>query len=418
MKTDTHLRRLWQDRAGNFGIMTAVMLPVLLGAAGLAIDFTRAMDEKGRLQSLADAATLAAVTEMAGSDEMSEAEAESKAEAFLFANARATCEATGKSAEECEQEVAQWKQNTDTEALVVTTPKKNATSYEVRMKTTQSVALSGLSAVLGFKTMNVSVESVAVSGRQGNALSMYLVLDESLSMDWDTSTIDPVHPTKQESYRCGPNTCYRTVPNYVRKMASLKTAAAVMFQELDKADPNKDLIRVGATSYDDKTKKEQPIQWGRKAVSDYVKNLPDRPDGGTDASGAMMNAFKALSQSKKTEAQAHGAVGNTSFERFIVFMTDGEMTGNTNGSWNKSYDDKVRKVCDDAKADGLTNGAKTGGIKIYTIAFMAPPKGKELLAYCSSGEGYSYEPANMTQLVQTFGEIARKAAKTGTRLTN
>jgi hypothetical protein len=112
-------------------------------------------------------------------------------------------------------------------------------------------------------------------------------------------------------------------------------------------------------------------------------------------------------------------------------MTDGEMTGNS-GTWNSTIDAQVRDICLNAKSDGLTdllklklkNGLQLTeeemgkSIRIYTIAFMAPDKGKKLLNYCASGPGYYYEPTNMTTLVQTFAEIARKAAQTGTRLTN
>ncbi|WP_411196655.1 TadE/TadG family type IV pilus assembly protein, partial [Rhizobium sp.] len=31
------LRRMLRDRGGNFGMMTAILLPVLFGAAGMAI---------------------------------------------------------------------------------------------------------------------------------------------------------------------------------------------------------------------------------------------------------------------------------------------------------------------------------------------------------------------------------------------
>lgn len=44
------LRKLWDDRSGNFGIMTAILMVPLLGAAGLALDFSQALALKTRLQ--------------------------------------------------------------------------------------------------------------------------------------------------------------------------------------------------------------------------------------------------------------------------------------------------------------------------------------------------------------------------------
>lgn len=418
--------RLMRDRAGNFGIMTAAMIPVLIGVAGVAMDLTSVMEEKNRLQALADSATLGAASAMADKGTMTAQEAQTLAENILFGQKNEDFKNSGMNAAQQQSSFADFKKNTTTTALT-TVASNTSTNYKVTMTTAYDVPLSSLTAMLGFKTVRVNVQSISQSGRDGNALSMYLALDESGSMAWDTTTVDAKNPTKTESqwgsYSCknkwGNNdTCYGwhdvTVPNYVTKMASLKTAATVMFGELKKADPNSELIRVGADSYDDKTKAEQPIQWGTSSVQTYVNNLPDVPDGGTDATGALANAINALKVANAAEKNAHTAKKNTSFERFIVLMTDGEMTGNS-ANWNKSLDDKVRALCDQAKADKDASGSP---IKIYTIAFMAPDNGKKLLNYCSSGTGYYYEPNDMSTLVASFGEIARKAAKTGTRLTN
>ena len=405
------LARFAKDRAGNFGIMAAAMLPVLLAVGGVAVDLTNVMEQKNKLQALADGATLAAAATMADKGTMTAAEAQTLAKSFVLGPMKADIRNSGLPTAEQDAAIAKLEQDTSALAIISTTS-NTAASYEVSMRSGYDVPLSGLTALLGFTTMRVAVESKSASGREGNALSMYLALDESGSMAWDTTTVDPVNPTKQETYDCSnnwkPKTCTRTVTNYLSKMLSLKTAAAVMFAELKKADPNSELIRVGADSYDDKTKAEQSIQWGTGSVQTYVNNLPAVPDGGTDASGAMTNAYNALKAANTTEKTAHDSKKNTTFERFIVLMTDGEMTGNSS-SWNQTLDTKVRTQCQTAKTDG---------IKIYTIAFMAPANGKSLLEYCSSGAGYYYEPNNMTALVESFGEIARKAARTGTRLTN
>lgn len=426
MKTCTQFARLMKDRAGNFGIMTAVAIPVLMGAAGVAIDLTRVIEEKTHLQAAADAATLAAASAMSEEGSMSETEAEKLMMDFYIAQAAQTINTSDMTEEEKAAALEALRRNA--EAMATATIATNtAASYDIRLKASYDVPMSGLTAILGFDKMTISVESQSASGREGNALSMYLALDESGSMAWDTTTINSAQPTKTVTkdvygtYVCGTNkwgnpkycegwhTVTTTETNYITKMESLKTAAAVMFEELDKADPSKELIRIGADSYDDRTKAEQSIQWGTTSVKTYVNKLPTIPDGGTDASGAMDNAFKALKNATATEKTAHDGKGNTSFERFIVLMTDGEMTGNSS-TWNSTIDLKVRATCKLAKDDG---------IKIYAIAFMAPTKGKELLEACSSGkDDYYYEPNNMTQLAQSFGEIARKAAKTGTRLTN
>lgn len=56
------MRNIWQDRSGNFGILTALMIVPLFGAAGVALDIGQAMAVKEDLQQAADAAALAAVS--------------------------------------------------------------------------------------------------------------------------------------------------------------------------------------------------------------------------------------------------------------------------------------------------------------------------------------------------------------------
>src|SRR5690554_1293374 len=54
------LRRFWQSRDASYAVALAVLLPLLLGAIGFAIDIATMSQAKGRLQDSLDAAILAA----------------------------------------------------------------------------------------------------------------------------------------------------------------------------------------------------------------------------------------------------------------------------------------------------------------------------------------------------------------------
>jgi hypothetical protein len=84
------------------------------------------------------------------------------------------------------------------------------------------------------------------------------------------------------------------------------------------------------------------------------------------------------------------------------------MTGNSS-SWNKTIDDAVRAQC---------TAAKENGIQVFTVAFMAPQKGKDLLLACATSPNHYKEPTDMAGLVKAFGEIGKAAAMASTRLTN
>ncbi|WP_283196359.1 TadE/TadG family type IV pilus assembly protein [Rhizobium sp. AN80A] len=56
--------RLLADRSGNFGLITAILMVPLIGAAGLSIDFSQALTMRTQLQGAADAAAVGAVAQM------------------------------------------------------------------------------------------------------------------------------------------------------------------------------------------------------------------------------------------------------------------------------------------------------------------------------------------------------------------
>lgn len=139
------------------------------------------------------------------------------------------------------------------------------------------------------------------------------------------------------------------------------------------------------------------MAFGSSHVVNYVNAL--FADGGTDATQALENAYLALNKNNQTEAKAHGT---SDFKRFVIFMTDGEMTGNSS-VWNSAIDANVRQKCTKIKNDS---------IEIYTIAFNAPTNGKSLLAACATDDAHYYEADDTAKLVAVFGEIGKKTTKT------
>nr|MDH4439508.1 VWA domain-containing protein [Rhizobium sp.] len=253
------------------------------------------------------------------------------------------------------------------------------------------------------KTVTINVSATAQSTTETkNALSMYLVLDRSGSMAWDTSTINPAQPTKLAYYSCGtyskPKTCSYEVANYVLKIDALKLAVANLKTQLDTADPDKKYVRTAAVSYEAKMYTPVGFKWGSDHTLTYVQALV--ADGGTDSSDAMARAHTDII--KKSEDTAHKNKNGQKPSKFIVFMTDGDNN-------YTSADTETKATCDTAKKNG---------VEIFTVAFMAPSKGQELLQYCASGTSNYYDAQNASELVAAFKEIGDKAVQASTRLTN
>ncbi|MCF1447571.1 VWA domain-containing protein [Agrobacterium vitis] len=397
--------RLLRHSGGNFGMMTAVLLPVSIGVAGLAMDATEMVQSRSALQSSVDAAALAAASAM--SNGMSEADAIALAKSFLasqLANTLASSDDTN-SVDQITQP--------DPDISVKTTQVSNSSNtYDVTLTGSYTIKMNPLSKVLGWQTVTLKAygKAQAATTASESPLSMYLVLDHSGSMSENTTTSYTGTCTSTTTSGSGKNkkttTTSYSCQKYYTKMESLKLAVQDLAAQLNKADPTNEYVRTGADGYSASADTPQAMSWGTSKVVTYVNALSATTT--TDARGAMSAAYSALQTANTTEINAHKVKSVSDIGRYIVFMTDGEMTS-TNGNWSSSIDSAVRTQCTTIKADG---------IKIYTVALMAPDRGKSLLEACASDASHYYEATDAASLVAAFGEIGKKATSTSTRLTN
>lgn len=394
------------DRTGNFGLMTALILPMLVGGAGLAIDTANLMVSKRQLQDATDAAALAVSGAMAnGSDTAAGQKMGKDFLAGQLANYMSTTDTTAI-------------KNATTVGIVTNTDASSgAKSYSVSITSSANIPLTPLTGFFAGQTYAVSAASKTVSGTgsgtgadgtatASNGISMDILLDESASMGENTTTV--------KGQKCVLNLLgiclsYQTV--YVTKVEALKQAATTLFDALDKSDPKTRFVRTGTISYTNGLKGQSAVAWGTTAARQYVAAMTLNPTGGTDATAAVTTGTSNIQRNQygtDTESVEQAKKGNTTSDRIMILMTDGEMTGNST-TWSPRLDQSVRDGC---------AAAKTGGIKIYTVAFMAPTRGQDLLKYCASTVANYYEPNTMDALVASFKAIADSAIKPVNRLTN
>ncbi|MBB3966471.1 vWA domain-containing protein [Rhizobium metallidurans] len=390
------IKRLLGRRDGNFGITTALVLPILVGVAGLAVDTANLSLSQRQLQEATDASALAVSTALANgvADETS-----GKALGLDFLSGQIAGIA-GSTAAAAAKKAAT--------VSITTTTTSSGKSFVVNVVSSMPVTLTPLSALIAGNTMTVAAASKTTSGSgtTKNGISIELVLDASSSMAGDTTT---QNGTKCAIYLLG--ICIGTQPAYYSKIDALKIAAAKLFDSLDKYDPNTRYVRSGAISYTSSIKGQSPMAWGTTNARDHVKNIVIAANNGTDATAAMKTANANIAKNlygTDTESVEQAKKLNTSSDRIIVLMTDGDMTGDTS-SWVSKLDQSVRDECSNAKA---------AGIKIYTVAFMAPDKGQALLKFCASSDSNYYEPNTMDALTSAFSSIGEAATKSTSRLTN
>jgi Mg-chelatase subunit ChlD len=273
-------------------------------------------------------------------------------------------------------------------------------TYDVTLSSSYTMKTNSMTALLGWKTVTLKVEATAQSTTETkNALSMFLVLDRSGSMDEDTTTVNDAQPT----YDCGSYNkkgkwVSKSCTNYYTKIDSLKLAVASLTTQLNTADPDNKYVRTAAVSYNASMQSPTSLEWGTASALSYVQALT--ATGGTDSSGAMARAYSDVA--KTSEDTAHKNRNGQTPSKFIVFMTDGDNN-------YTSADTSTKATC---------LAAKNAGIQIFTVAFMAPTKGQTLLKYCASSTSNYYDAQNAAELVAAFKEIGDKAVQASTRLTN
>ena len=374
--------RLLNDRSGNFGMMTAILLPVLRGAAGVALDLTTMRVSKTQLQEAAASAALAASTALASGEAADEAAARELARQFFLGQASNTMGADAASALAETLDI-------DIKTTATATGKK----FQVQVGSNYDLALTPLMGVLGQGSMNIATSGTSTSGteKKANALSLYLVLDRSGSMGDNTKTV-----VEKCRVKNGKTQCWMA---YQAKIEALKAATANLLTELDKVDLDQALVRTGAVSYNEAMQDPSPLAWGTSDARDYVNALP--ASGYTNSGEAVETAYTSLANSMENTYHKNKN-GDEDPSKYIVFMTDGE--NNISGA-----DNKTLKAC---------KNAKDAGMEVYAIAFMAPTAGQKLLSQCASTPAHYFQPEDANTLIEAFKAIGQKAAKSATRLTS
>lgn len=392
MSACVYYNRLLRDRSGNFGIITAVLLPVLFGAAGLALDVSNIMVSKRNLQDATDAAALAAATSLARDPGATSDAAKELALTFFKGQIKHLLPA------DAVDEILK-----STTASVTTTTSANGKRFDVTINSNYVMPLTPFMAIFGKTSSEVAASSSSSSGisQTKSALSMMLVLDESGSMLANTG--EKILPTTQScmQYNSGGSSIGEKAPCYVKKIDALKTAANLLLDQLDKADPKSKYVRTNAIAWNNTIKDIGTFSWGTKSTrTDVIDTMS--AGGNTESYKPMNKAYELLSATNGgSENKIQSDAGNTKLTKYIVFMTDGENN-------NSSSDTKTLQVCTDAKSIG---------IKIYSIAFMAPTRGQTLLSQCASGSDFYFKAESMADLLSAFKAIGEEASAEKTLLT-
>ncbi|MFM2280641.1 MAG: hypothetical protein RLZZ444_2872, partial [Pseudomonadota bacterium] len=203
--------------------------------------------------------------------------------------------------------------------------------------------------------------------------------------------------TVSGSYTCRYGRRTYTCYTYYDKITALRMAATNLMTQLASADPSNVLVRTAAVSYNSAMQSPIALAWGETHTKSYISALT--ATGGTDSTEAFKTAYNALSAA--SEGSAHAATNGQVPSKYIVFMTDGDNN-------YTSADTATKQWCDKAR---------TAGIEVYSVAFMAPSRGQALLSYCATTSAHYFAAEDADDLNAAFEYIGERATQTATRLT-
>lgn len=398
--------RILKDRCGNFGVMTALAAPLLFAVGGVSIDMANMLMTKNQLQDATDAAALAAASALVSDQRPSIDAAKEIARKFLRSQiagaSSAGIPADDEDGAQATGETPNWDDVNASDIIIAESPNGlKGKIFNVTVVNKHVIEFNAMTRLLGRDSITLETRSTAESATESkNALSMYLVLDRSGSMAWKTNTINTAL-TSCPNYTASNWSKYPklapTSPCYITKVDALKAAANDLFAQLLVADPESIYVRTGAVSYNSAQDPASDISWGTTATAAYVNALG--AIGGTASTNAFKTAYQKVSASP--EDSAHASKNGQVPTKYIVFMTDGEN--------NYSSDDTLTKQwCDTAKANK---------VEVYSVAFMAPQRGQELLKYCASSSSHYFEAEEAADLVAAFKAIGERASAMVSRLT-
>ncbi|MEN9895211.1 MAG: hypothetical protein RIR97_1063 [Pseudomonadota bacterium] len=352
--------RFRKDRNGNFGIMTALSLMVLIPVGGIALDMGGMMNTQAKMRDTGDAAALAAASALAQKD-ITIKDAEKIIVNYLKANSPEGVDVS---------KGARIK-------ITASGSGKNV-KYRIRIESTYRYPLTPMTALMGSKTQEITAITETIATKEQvvlpTPLSMYMVLDQSWSM---------AEPTNEIVGRDSKGN-----PRYRNKLDALRIATRKLVLQFERADKDNKYIRAGAIAFSSVAKNPLPISWDLNPISNYVDNM--HIDGVTVPVEALDIARANLVS--KTETEAHKARNGGIPTKAILYLTDGRV-------FPREYEDDAQAMCTKAKKEK---------VEIYTIGFMMPPEGIAYLQDCASDAKHFFLANNLAELSAVFEKIGTK----------
>lgn len=393
------VRSFWQNESGNIALMFAVLSFVILGGAGMAIDYQRAASIRADLQQSADAAVLAAIRISQNQPALTPGQVEAKARAFFDNNRRTTSDVAA----------SNFKINHDPATDLY------RLSFDIDIGTT-------LLRAIGIDNIAPSIVSEATLGKPPY-LEIAMVLDNTGSMNNDGklddlktaagNLVNSLHSHRDADVRIGlvPFAQYVNVGAANAGASWLNGASA----------PGAFNGCVGSRDYPANTQDDGfnvtpvpelagvscpnaivPLTDAQATVNSAITAMT--ASGYTYIPGGVAWGWRILSDGAPfTQGLSEADLDARNGRKTMIVMTDGENT--------RAPDYPTHNASNVANANQLTDvlcdAVKDDEIEIYTIAFAVTDMTvRTLLEDCGTTPDHYFDPNTASELIATFDRIA------------
>lgn len=414
--------RAARDTSGAVAVIFGLSAMVLLTMIGVALDASRAYNISSRIQNVLDAAALAAAKKLS-LEEGSNTEVQQAALNHL------------------EMQQSQFK----IWGAIPSNPNVTIDRAKSAVSMSVDVTMSSIAGSLSSLLPQIAFTPTATAIYEVKRVELAMVLDITGSMNWSGSDGKP----KLDGLKEAAEDIIKVLSN-TTTAAGLVRVGLVPYSASVNAGPYFDAVthdgsgdtcvveRSGSYAYTDNS----PGGGAHLGTSDTsVQGYYSCPDSSvvplTDINNATQRNFlidrvKALAAVGGTAGHIGAAWGwymvspnwsgiwpsasvpkpySPTVTKAVLLMTDGDFNsayGNGGGGLGSSArTDVLVPGSSPYQAKQLCDNMKAAGIRIYSVAFMAPIAAESLLKDCS-GESNFYDASNTTQLKAAFRDIASK----------
>ena len=436
----THSKTLKDDQRGSTAVVFALSAALMIGAAGVAIDMSRAMSEHGRLQAVADIASLQAARDLGGTDGDLRQGAEAVFDLHFPSGSPAAVTRVVRNGDSVTVE-AQSRVDTSLAGLL------GLADVDVRVSSTSVYAVNDVDIALVLDTTG-SMSGAKLDALKGAASELIDTLEDvdgdgirlsvvpfaqhvnvgtsRRSAGWLDVPADRVTPAGS-SCRMEPEVLGYT---NCRDVTATGSNDGVPFTYTYEAcDPQYGEEREVCRAWPEYRQTWQGCVGSRDVPLDTRAAFGgSRIPGIMGRCGTELQPLTADLESAEGTIQALRASGDTympsgllwgwrtldasaplpntrsaTSDRVLVLMTDGRNTRSKQGDRHSGWD----QTDADRKTETLCNGIKGEDITVYTVAYgVSDGATRDLLRSCASSAGNFFSATDAADLSEAFRNIA------------